>query len=59
MVDDATNEKETPSTTDEAKDKEDVEGHAHARFSQPPDRDVSAPRSTEDGKADPVKSQGI
>jgi hypothetical protein len=49
MVDDATNEKETPSTTDEAKDKEDVEGHVRR---QRPDGDVSArpPRSTEDGK---------
>jgi hypothetical protein len=52
MVDDTANEKETPSTTDEAQDKEDVEGHSrHLR----PEGDVSARKSTEDDKADPGK----
>jgi hypothetical protein len=53
MADDDATKQDTPSTTDEPQGTEDVRGHAHAR--QRPDRDVSAPRSTEDGELDPVE----
>jgi hypothetical protein len=54
MADDDATKQDTPSTTDEPQNTEDVRGHAHQR--QRPDRDVSAPRSTEDGKPDPVEN---
>lgn len=55
MAEDAT-EKDTPDATDETQEKEDVEGHA--RY-QRPDRDISAPKSTEDDKADPGKADPV
>jgi hypothetical protein len=51
-ADDAT-EKDTPSTTGEPEDKEDVEGHRRALT---PDPEVLKPKASDDGKSDPVES---
>ena len=51
-ADDAT-EKDTPSTTDEPEDKEDVEGHSRALQ---PEIEVRTPKATDDGKSEPIES---
>jgi hypothetical protein len=48
--DDEATEKDAPSTTDEGGEEEDTEGH---RYSQRPDRDVTAPRETEEERPGP------
>jgi hypothetical protein len=51
-ADDAT-DKDTPSTTAEPEDKEDVEGHSRALQ---PEIEVRTPKATDDGKSEPIES---
>jgi hypothetical protein len=56
MADNDETKQDTPSTTDEAADEADVEGHGAHYNGLRPEIDAAAPRSTEEGRPDPVES---